>query len=329
MSAQSPAELVTLRKSHPHTMSEPVRYLGIDVSKDTLAVSFGRHRGQYSNAKGGHQKLINMLRKEARPVQVVCESTGPYHVRLCLALQDAGFPFSIINPRRIFHFAKAEGIEAKNDPQDAALIERFAIEKKPEANPVLDLQQIALCELLTHRNHLIEATKMLQVNRQQLISSIIGKEIDRSLAMLEKRIAALEKKVRDAVMADAKLKESFEVLTDVEGVGFVTAATLLARMPELGTLNRGQCASLAGLAPFDNDSGEYAGKRSIRGGRTEVRTELYMAAVSASRFNQVLKPVYERLIRAGKPFKVAITAIMRKLLIYLNRLLKPAQKASV
>lgn len=309
-------------------MSEPVRYLGIDVAKDTLALSFGRHRGQYSNAKDGHQKLISLLRKEARPVQVVCESTGPYHLRLCLALQEAGIAFSIINPRRIFHFAKAEGIEAKNDPLDAALIERFANEKKPEANPPLDLQQISLCELLSHRNHLIEATKVLQVNRQQLISSAVGKEIDRSLAMLEKRITALEEKLRDAVMADAQLKKTFEVLTQVQGVGFVTAVTLLARMPELGSLNRGQCASLAGLAPFDDDSGKRDGKRSIRGGRSEVRTVLYMAALAASRSNHVLKPVYERLIRA-KPFKVAITAIMRKLLIYLNHLLKPAEKAPV
>ena len=119
------------------------------------------------------------------------------------------------------------------------------------------------------------------------------------------------------------------MLTEVQGIGFVTAVTLLARMPELGTLNRGQCASLAGLAPFDNDSGNHEGKRSIRGGRAEVRTVLYMAALAASRSNHVLKPVYERLIRAKKPFKVAITAIMRKLLIYLNHLLRPAQKASV
>jgi transposase len=310
-------------------MLEPVRYLGVDVAKDTLAVSFGRRRWQLANAQAGHQKFITLLRKEPGPIQVVCEATGPYHVRLCLALQGAGLAFSIINPRRIHHYALSEGIEAKNDSLDAALVERFAQAKRPPADPPLNLQQIALREMLSHRHHLIEAAKVLQTHRQQIITSVVGKELDRSLALLEKRIAALEEKLRAMVLADAELKTAFALLTGVQGVGFVTAVTLVARMPELGSLNRGQCAALAGLAPFDDASGSRDGKRSIRGGRADVRTVLYMAALTASRSNPVLQPVYERLLRTGKPFKVAITAIMRKLLLYLNHLLKPLKTAPV
>jgi transposase len=310
-------------------MFTPVRYLGVDVAKDTLAVSFGRQRWPLANTKEGHQKLLTRLRQEPGPVQVVCEATGPYHLRLCLALQDAGMAFSIINPRRLHHFALSEGIEAKNDPLDAALVERFAQAKRPPADPPLSRAQIALRELLRHRHHLLEAAKILQTHRQQLLSSVVGKELDRSLAQLEKRLAALEEKLRAMIRADAPLQSAFTLLTSVPGVGFVTAVTLLARMPELGTLNRGQCAALAGLAPFDDASGARDGKRSIRGGRSDVRTVLYMAALTASRSNPVLQPIYQRLIRAGKPFKVAITALMRKLLLYLNHLLKPLKTAPV
>lgn len=310
-------------------MLEPVRYLGVDVAKDTLAVSFGRHRWSLANTQEGHQKLITLLRREPAPMQVVCEATGPYHVRLCLALQDAGLAFSIINPRRIHHYALSEGLEAKNDSLDAVLVESFAKAKRPKADPPLHRQQIALREMLSHRHHLIEAAKVLQTHRQQILSSVVGKELDRSLALLEKRIAALEEKLRAMVLADAQLKTAFTLLTSVHGVGFVTAVTLLARMPELGSLNRGQCAALAGLAPFDDASGSRDGQRSIRGGRADVRTVLYMAALTASRSNPVLQPFYQRLLRAGKPFKVALTALMRKLLLYLNHLLKPLKTAPV
>jgi transposase len=305
-----------------------LHYVGVDVSKDTLVVACGRHRWEFRNTAKGHRKFIAQIQKVLGDAQVVCESTGPYHLRMCLALHAAGIAFSIINPKRIYHHVRSEGLEAKNDPMDAVSIEKFAIAKQPKPSAPLKLEQIGICELLSHRKHLREAAKVLRINRHQVLSSIAGREIDRSVAQLEKQIAALEKKLRAIVEADAEMKRTLEVLMAVEGVGFVTAMTLIARMPELGTLNRGQCGALAGLAPFDNDSGTFCGKRTIRGGRSEVRRVLYMAAATARRFNPVLKPVYERLIAAKKPFKVAIVAVMRKLLIHLNTLLRPADAAA-
>ena len=246
-------------------------------------------------------------------------------MRMCLALQEAGVAFSIINAKRIFHHVRSDGVEAKNDPMDAVAVEQFAIAKHPEPNAPLSPEQIAICELLNHRAHLVEAAKVLRINRAQVLSSMVGKEIDRALAQLDKQIAALEKKLRAIALADPKMQQTLGVLLKVKGVGLITAVTLIARMPELGTLNRGQCAALAGVAPFDNDSGTHRGKRTIRGGRFDVRRALYMAALTAARFNPELKRLYERLIGAKKPFKVAIVAVMRKLLIYLNTLLKPVE----
>jgi transposase len=305
-----------------------LHYVGVDVSKNTLAAACGRQRWEFRNTAEGHRKFIAQLRKVPGPAQVVCESTGPYHLRMCLALQEAGIAFSIINAKKIYHFAKSEGLEAKNDSLDAVLVEKFAIAKQPKPNAPLKPEQIALCELLSHRSHLVEAAKVLRINRQQVLSSAARKEIDRSLAQFEKQVAALEKKLKATALADPKMQKTLQTLLEVKGVGLITAMTLIARLPELGTLNRGQCAALAGVAPFDDDSGNHHGSRKIRGGRPEVRRALYMAAVTAVRFNPVLKRVYERLIAAKKLFKVAVVAVMRKLLIYLNTLLKPTPAAA-
>jgi transposase len=304
-----------------------IHYVGVDVAKDTLVAACGRHRWEFRNTAEGHRKFMGQLRKLPGSAQVVCESTGPYHLRMCLALQEAGIAFSIINPRKIYHHVRSDGLEAKNDPMDAVAVEKFAIAKQPKPSAPVQPEQIALSELLRHRAHLVEAAKVLRTNRAQVLSKVAGKEIDRSLAQLEKQIAALETKLEATALADPRMQKNLAALLEVKGVGLITALTLIARMPELGTLNRGQCGALAGLAPFDNDSGTYRGKRTIRGGRADVRRALYMAAVCAARFNPVLKRVYQRLIGAKKPFKVAIVAVMRKLLVYLNTLLKPAPNA--
>ena len=321
-----PAELANTKEESSPMPS--LHYVGVDVSKDTLVAACGRHRWEFRNTAEGHRKFVAQLRKLPVAAQVVCESTGPYHLRMCLAFQEAGIAFSVINARKIYHFAKSEGIEAKNDPSDAALVEKFALAKQPKPDAPLKLEQIALCELLGHRAHLVEAAKVLRINRTQVLSSSVRKEIDRSLAQFEKQIAALEKKLEATALADPTTQKTLDALLKVKGVGLITALTLIARMPELGTLNRGKCAALAGLAPFDDDSGTYHGTRRTRGGRSDVRRALYMAAVTASRFNPFLKRIYERLIAAKKPFKVAIVAVMRKLLVYLNTLLKPAESTT-
>jgi transposase len=303
-------------------MLNPLRYLGVDVSKDTLVVAFERQRWQFSNSQDGHRKFIARIKKLPATIQVVCEATGSYHLAMCLALQEAGLAVTVANPARIHYFGRSEGVLAKNDPIDATLIERFANAKRPPADPPLSREHIALSELTTHRRQLVEMIKVLRTHRQQVQDVALVKEIDKSIVVLEKRIDLVEKQLRQKIEANAVWKRQFEQLTTVRGVGFVTALVLLAKMPELGSLNRGQCAALSGLAPYDDDSGKHVGRRTIRGGRCEVRTALYMAALTAARFNPILKTFYQRLVAQKKPFKVAITAVMRKLLIHLNALLK-------
>ena len=303
-------------------MSHQSRYLGVDVSKDTLVVAFERNRWQFPNSKEGHRKLIAKIQKQSAPIHVVCEATGPYHLLMCLALQAAGVPVTIANPSRIHYFGRSEGTLVKNDPIDAALIEAFGNAKRPPADPPLCKEQIALSELLNHRRQLVDSAKMLRTHSKQVLDTTVKKDIEQSLRALEKRIEALEKKLFAKVEAVPAWKQKFERLQSVKGIGPITALVLLIKMPELGTLNRGQCAALAGLAPYDDDSGTARGKRRIQGERSEIRGALYMAALAAAHFNPVSKVIYQRLLAAKKPFKVAITAVMRKLLIYLTALLK-------
>lgn len=303
-------------------MLSPSCYFGVDVSKDTLVVAYQRRRWKLTNTPAGHGKLITLIGKLSGSGHVVCESTGPYHLALCLALQKAGLAVTIANAARIRYFGLSEGVIAKNDPLDAELIERFAIAKQPPADPPLCREQLALSESVTHRQQLVEMIKMLRTSRQQVLHTALAAEIGKSMAVLEKRLEALDRQLRARIEAHPLWKAKMTRLTATQGVGFVTALTLLAKMPELGTLNRGQCAALGGLAPYDEDSGQHLGKRSIRGGRHTVRAALYMAALSATRSNPILKTFYQHLLAQKKPCKVALTAVMRKLLLYLNSLLK-------
>jgi transposase len=303
-------------------MQTPSRYLGVDVSKDLLVVAFERNRWQFPNSKEGYRKLIAQIRQQRGPIHVVCEATGPYHLAMCLALQEAAIAVTISNPAWIKYFGRSEGVLAKNDPIDAALIERFANAKRPAADPPITREQIALNELVSHRAQLVTSRTRLLTSRQQLLDPAVRKEVDRAVAALERCITRAERRLKEKVDANPLWKEKVARLSSVNGVGFLTAVVLLAKMPELGGLSRGQCAALGGLAPYDDDSGARNGRRSIRGGRSDVRSALYMAALSATTHNPVLRQLYQRLIRAKKPFKVAITAVMRKLLVYLNSLLK-------
>jgi transposase len=303
-------------------MSTPSRYLGVDVSKDTLVVACQRRRWQFANTKDGHRKFIAQIKKLPSAGHVVCESTGSYHLSLCLALQEVGLAVTVANAARIHYFGLSEGIIAKNDPIDAELIERFANAKQPPADPPLCREQLALSESVTHRRQLVEMIKVLRTHRQQVLHAALVTEIDKSITVLVKRLEALERKLRAQVDAHPLWKKKLALLIQVKGIGFITALTLLAKMPELGTLNRGQCAALGGLAPYDDDSGKHQGKRLIRGGRKEVRSALYMAALTAAHFNPILKTFYQRLVAQKKAAKVALTAVMRKLLIHLNTVLK-------
>lgn len=308
-------------------MKTQSRYLGVDVAKDLLVVAFERHRWQFANSKEGHRKLIAQIGKQSGSIHVVCEATGPYHLAMGLALQEAGIAVTVSNPARIKYFGRSEGVLAKNDPIDAALIECFAKAKRPEADPPISREQIALNELVNHRAQLVASRKSMLASRQQLLDASVRKEIDRAIAALDRCITSAERRLKEKIESNPSWKAKLARLSSVRGVGFITAVVLLAKMPELGSLSRGQCAALGGLAPYDNESGTYTGKRSIHGGRSDVRSALYMSALSATTYNPVLRAFYQRLIGAKKPFKVAITAVMRKLLVYLNSLLKSFAQA--
>jgi transposase len=291
-------------------------------------VAFERQRWQFANSKEGHGKFIAQLKKLPGTVHVACEATGPYHLAMCLALQEASLAVSVCNPARIRYFGRSEGILAKNDPIDAALIEHFANSKRPPADPPLSREHLALNEMTVHRRQIVETIKILRTQRQQVSEAALGTEINKTISLLEKRLEVIDGQLRQKIQANADWKRTYDELTKVKGVGFVTALTLLVKMPELGSLNRGQCAALSGLAPYDNDSGQQSNRRSICGGRFEVRSAMYMSALTVVRCNPVLKSFYQRLLAQKKPFNVAITAVMRKLLIYLNSLLKPLRTAT-
>jgi transposase len=309
-------------------MSHQSRYLGVDVAKNTLVVAFERQRWQFANTKDGHRKFIVQLKKLSGTVHIACESTGPYHLAMCLALQEAGLAVSICNAARIRYFGLSEGVLAKNDPIDAELIERFANSKRPPADPLLSREHLALSEMVVHRRQIVESIKVFRTQRQQVSVTALVVEINKTIATLEARLKVLDRQLREKIQANADWKHAYDELTKTKGVGFVTALTLVVKMPELGTLNRGQCAALSGLAPYDDDSGLQNGPRSISGGRFEVRNALYMAALSVVRCNPILKTFYQRLRAQKKPFKVAITAVMRKLLIFLNSQLKPLRAST-
>jgi len=306
-------------------MSIPSRYLGIDVSKDTLQVAFERNHWQFPNSKEGHRKLVAQIKKQSSPIHVVCEATGPYHLAMCLSLQEAGIAFTISNPARIHYFGRSEGIIAKNDPIDAELIERFANAKRPEPDPPLCPHHLVLCEMVAYRRQLVDMIAVFRIQQKQVHDPALIGEIKKSITLFTQRVRLIEQHLRKKIETLPHWKKKYDQLVSVKGVGFVTAVVLLVKMPELGSLNRGQCAALSGLAPYDDDSGKHKGKRSIKGGRCEVRRALYMAAVTAVQCNPILKTFHQHLLAEKKPFKVAITAVMRKLLIHLNGLLKTDQ----
>lgn len=300
------------------------RYLGVDVSKDTLVVAFERHRKQFPNSKTGLTQLLAWIKKQDGVVHVVCEATGPYHLPMCLALQAAAVPVSICNPALIHYFGRSEGVLAKNDPIDAALIEKFGNSKQPPANPPICRALMAMSELIHHRTHMVNTLKVLRGHRQQVLDTTVLAQIDQSIKALAKEVKTIVDQLREKVEANPRWQKRVQVLMQAKSVGFLTAVLLLVKMPELGVLNRAQCAALAGVAPYDNTSGNDARCRSIQGGRLEVRNALYMCSLSAIRHNPILKATYQRLIKERKPSKVALTAVMRKLVIYLNSLLKAA-----
>jgi transposase len=296
---------------------------GIDIAKDRLDVCLcpdGATRHFPNDAKG-HRALIAWLSGHAIE-RVVFEPTGAYHRGLERSLASAGLLLAKINPRHARRFAQALGQLAKTDRLDAALLARFGALLEPPTRPVLSPTLDTMKERLVARQALVK-DRTAALNRQKIVrSSLLRRQLAQRLRQIASHLAALDAQLQSLCLDDADLAPRLAILMSIPGIAQVTALSLLVDMPELGTLEQSQVASLAGLAPVARDSGTSRGRRTIRGGRAHVRQALYMPALVAARFNPDLKAKYQALLGAGKPAKVALTAIMRKLIILANALLR-------
>jgi transposase len=297
-------------------------YVGIDVAKGHLDLAWEATSWRVSNDSRGHDQLVERLTKMERCLQVICEASGGYERGLLLALERGGIDFSLVPATRVRQYARACGLLAKTDAIDARLLARFGEAIAPRPSKTLPVAQRHLRELEDQRRHLVRLLVAQQNRRPQLSNKTLLTLNRRLTTQLRKQIAQIEALLDASIEQSQELAAKARKLTAVVGVGPRTATLLLAQMPELGQLNRRQAAALAGLAPFNRDSGSLAGKRAIFGGRRAVRCGLYMAALVAARRNPILAPFYQRLRHAGKPPKLALTATMRKLLILLNSALK-------
>lgn len=297
------------------------RWVGIDVNKTQLDVAVEPTGETWSarNDEVGIAKSVEHLQR-LQPRRVVVESTGGLEQPLLRALEAAGVPFSLINPHRSREFARSKGLLAKTDKIDAHLLALFgqAIQPKPTHLPTE--QEQLLAALVERRRQLIEI-RTAEHNRLASAHSAVRPDIEQHLKELQEKIAELERQIAQSIDADAEFQRKAQILQSVPGIGLITSATLVSELPELGEVNRKESAALVGVAPFNNDSGRHRGKRRVKGGRAGVRTNLYMSTLSAIHFNPVIKPFYQRLLKNGKPKKVAIVACMRKLLTILNAML--------
>jgi transposase len=304
-------------------VKEELVYLGVDVAKSYLDAAIGNEKRRFANERVGHGELIKGVKQLKGAVQVICESSGGYERALVQALVGAQLKVSLAQANRVRQFARAAGILAKTDRIDAKLLCDFAKAMQPGTISASQLEQEHLRELESQRRHLTHLLVMEQ-NRAARVSNGCVRKLNRSLLnQIKKQVEQLDLLIKEHIEASPELSAKAQKLTAISGIGARTAALLLARMPELGQLNRREVAALVGVAPFNRESGKMRGKRTIHGGRRPVRHGLYIAALVASRHNPILHAFYLRLRAAGKPAKLALTATMRKLLIVLNSALKP------
>jgi transposase len=296
--------------------------IGIDISKDHLDVHRlpGDERRRFDNSKAGHKALIRWIGDT--PARVVYEPTGYYHRALERALAAAGMPIAKVNPRQARRFAEATGNIAKTDALDAAMLTRMGAVLSLEARPVPSGIINDLRDLRTARNALIKDQVAAQTRAKAITLPLLKRQNAARLKQIEAQREAVDAEINALIQGNSDLAQRFAILCSIPGIAEVSAAMLLIEMPELGSLDEKQVAALAGLAPIVRQSGNWKGKSFIRGGRQQVRQGLYMPALVAIRFNADLKAKYEQLIKAGKAPKKAITAVMRKLIILANALLK-------
>lgn len=306
-------------------MAAPELFVGLDVSKDRL--DGATHAGAsftFANDAAGQAQLLQQLRPLGVTL-VVMEATGGLELPVAALLAAGGLPVAIVNPRQVRDFAKATGQRAKSDAIDAVVLAHFAQMVRPQPRPLPDAQQQALDALLSRRRQLLD---MLTMERNRLGScadAAVRRDLRTHITWLERRLRHTDGERTTAIEASPVWRVRDELLRSVPGLGPVASRTLLAAVPELGTLSNRQVSALVGVAPFADDSGRRRGYRRVAGGRAEVRSVLYMAALSARRYNPTLRVFAERLRAAGKPAKVILTAVARKLIVLANAIVRSGQ----
>jgi transposase len=296
-------------------------FAGIDVSKHRLDTCLMPGRQRHACAVDKIEGLIAWLKKRA-PKIVVLEATGGYEREAAAALLAEGLKVAIVNPFQVRAFAQASGRLAKTDKLDAEAIAAFAAAMRPEPRPLGDEDRVALAALMARRRQLVAMRKAEATRLETTRQPSLRQGIESHIAWLAAEISKLDEESGGKIEASATWRAKDELLQSVPGVGDILSRTLIANLPELGSLSRRQIAALVGVAPFNRDSGKLRGKRAIFGGRSPVRHVLYMATLSAVRRNPVLAVAYARLRQAGKPSKLALTACMRRLIIILNTIIK-------
>jgi transposase len=298
-------------------------WVGIDVSKDRLDIHVLPEGQAFAVARDGKglAELVDRLGR-LRPERVAIEATGGFETVAAAALAGAGLPLVIVNPAQVRHFARAMGQRAKTDPIDAAMIAWFVEATKPDLRPLADEATQLLADLVARRRQIIEMIVAERNRERRTEVKRVRKSIARLIAALEKELAEIDAEIDAGVRGSPAWREKEDLLASVPGVGPVTARTLIAELPELGALDGKQIASLAGLAPFVQQSGRWKGKAMIAGGRKTVRSALFLAALVACRHNPILKTFRQRLLDAGKPKMVVAIAAARKLLTILNAILR-------
>ena len=302
-------------------MPVPSIYVGIDVSSQRLDVALGDDPVEsFANDDAGVVALCQRLRVVSCEL-IVLEATGGYEALAVATLAGAGLPVRVINPRQVRDFAKATGLLAKTDALDARLLRQFAERIRPVVLPHKSQATQELAALVARRRDLVQMLTA-EKNRLKLATRAVGRDITAHIRFLEKRIHDSDDELKRRIEADDDFRVTDELLRSVPSVGRVSSSTLIALLPELGALSHRRIVALVGLAPLNDDSGKRFGRRHIWGGRSEVRSVLYMATISALRSNPVIRTTYQRLVAAGKPKKVAIVACMRKLLSILNAIVR-------
>lgn len=302
-------------------LSEEI-WVGIDVAKARLDVGVGETGETWSagNDQVGIARTVERL-GQLNPRLVVVESTGGLESHLVRELYLAKVPVALVNPSRVREFAKSAGLLAKTDKLDAHLLARFGQAVKPAPTCLPSEAEQLLSAMITRRRQLIDI-RTAETNRMSGVHPSMHSSIEHMLTYLQEQIDQLDHLIDQFIQDRPEFKTKNDILQSIPGIGPVTSAILIADLPELGQLDRKKIASLVGVAPYNDDSGYHRGKRRIKGGRPQVRTVLYMATISASRFNPLIKAFYERLLKLGKLKKVALVACMRKLLVIMNSMLR-------